>query len=130
MSIGFKLPFSKATGSIGYFETTDTELAAVTENLRSLLITNWGERVMHYNFGCNFREFLFENYLKEEVKQRIADRIITQVSMWLPFVSIDDLNILTNEDDALVSDNTIKIVIRFKMVNRPDFSSVLTHTVS
>ena len=130
MPIGLTLPFSKSTGSVGHFEYTDDELSAVRENLRSLLVTNWGERVMHFNFGCNLREFLFEPYTSNEVKERIADRIITQVATWLPFVSVQDLNILTKEDDLSILDNTFKIMIKFRLINRPDLSSILTHVIA
>lgn len=125
MAIGFALPFSKSTGSLGYFETSSTELAAVGENLKSLLLTNWGERVNHYHLGCNFKEFLFENVHPEEMKSKMADRILNQVETWLPFVSIQNLNILLHEDDPSVPENSVKLKIVFGLSSRPDFNSRL-----
>ena len=94
MAIGFTFPFAKSTGSIGYLETTNTELAAVEQNFKSLLLTNWGERVMHADFGCNLIEFLFEQQVNNELQERIGDRIVSQVNKWMPFVSIDKLNLI------------------------------------
>lgn len=130
MPIGFTLPFSKSTGSLGFFETTQTELAAVGENLKSLLLTNWGERVNHYHLGCNLKEFLFENTHSEELKSKMADRILNQVETWLPFVSILNLNILLNEDDSSVPENTVKVMISFGLTSAPDLSSRLEVLVS
>lgn len=123
MSIGFVLPFSKSTGSIGFFEATNDPLTAVEQNLRSLLLTNWGERVCHYNFGCNFREFLFENVSNDELKSRIAERIIGQVETWLPYVRIDVLNIFTSIDDTNLPEAAIRVSIVFSLSSRPDLRS-------
>ena len=94
MPIGLTLPFKISSGSLGYFETTEDEFDAVSNDIHSILVTNWGERVMHYNFGCNMREFLFEPISRVEMRQKIADRILSQMAMWLPFVTIDELNII------------------------------------
>lgn len=125
MSIGLTIPVARATGSIGYFETTETEVAAVREDIRSLLWTNWGERVNHYAFGCNFVEFLFESSRDVELKERIANRIISQVSTWMPFVTIEQLLIAFPEEDRSIPENAIAIRIKFRITNKPRLSSVL-----
>ena len=127
MPIGFTLPFLKSTGSLGYLEFTSDEMSAVRSNLKSLLLTNWGERVMHYNFGCNLIEFLFEQP-SNSTKSRIADRITSQVSKWIPYVNIQELNILYNSDDGSVPDQAIAIRIKFNLSYKPDLSSVLEVT--
>jgi len=130
MPIGFTLPFSKSSGSVGYFETTSDEMSATRENLKSLLLTNWGERAMHYNFGCNFKEFLFENVHQDELKSRIADRVASQVEMWMPFVSVTNLDVLFAEDDANVPENAVQVKIEFRLDSRPDLKSRLDIIVS
>lgn len=125
MPIGFTLPFSKSSGSVGYFETTDDELSAVHEDLKSLLLTNWGERVIHYYFGCNFKEFLFENIRKDELRSRMADRVLDQVGTWLPFVSIRKLNILIREDDPNVPEHGVRVKIEYGLKSKPDLSKSL-----
>lgn len=125
MSIGFTLPFTVSTGSIGFFETTKTPLEATRENLKSLLLTNWGERVGHYRMGCNLKEFLFENISSEETKSKIAERILNQIETWLPFVGISTLNILTSEDDSSILENSLRIKITFYLLSAPDLRSKL-----
>lgn len=130
MAIGFTLPFSKTTGSLGHFDVSVTELQAVENNLRSLLITNWGERVMHHNFGCNLIEFLFEPMSGDEMKERITDRIVSQVGKWMPFVSVKNTEITFSDDDNSLSSNSIRIRIHFSLSNRPDTSSLFDFVVT
>lgn len=125
MPIGFTLPFSIASGSTGYFEMTRDELSAVEQNVRSILLTNWGERVGRYYFGCNLRQFMFEPMDVDELKEKIADRITGQLRTWLPFVDIDTLNILTVIDDSSIPENCIKIKIAFSLNSRPDMTRTL-----
>ncbi len=130
MAIGFTLPFARSSGSIGYFQSTTDELDAVKQNLRSLLLTNWGERVMHFYFGCNLREFLFTNVKDESLKEQIASRILEQVGKWMPFVGIETLNIQFTRDDPSILENQIYISIKFRLSSRPDFSEILNETVT
>jgi len=120
MSIGFTLPFVASTGSVGLFNMTEDEYSALEQDIRSLLVTNWGERVMMYNFGCNFREFLFEQKNSEELKMRIADRINSQLSTWMPFVVIDELIILFTEDDSAVPENGVGVAMKYRLTSKPD----------
>jgi len=130
MAIGYTFPFSKSLDNPGFFETTSTDIAAVKENLKSLLLTNWGERVNHYYLGCNFKEFLFESIHPTELKSRIADRIISQVDTWLPFLAIENLNVNLTEDDPSIPENGVGIRIDFKLIAKPDLSSRLEIVVS
>lgn len=126
MPIGFTFPFAQSTGSVGYFETTATELGAIKENIKSLLLTNWGERVMHYYFGCNLREFIFTNLSSPDLKAQIASRIMDQVQKWLPYLVIDTLMITLSQDDPTIPDHSIAVTIGFKLTGRPDASDLVS----
>lgn len=118
MSIGFNFPFQPATGSLGYIEVTDDVKSAIQANLRSLLLTNWGERVMHVDFGCNLREFLFEP-LAKSLKPRIAERIKAQVSKWMPYLTLTVIFITFHEDDPGIRENTFNIHLEAFFGNVP-----------
>ncbi len=128
MPIGLTLPFARTTGSVGYLEFTSDEFAAIHQNLRSLLVTNWGERVMHYKLGCNLIEFLFEPRVTE-LRDKIADRVISQLATYMSFVVVDELVILFSEDDGAVPENGIGVHIKFRLTSRPDFSSIFNHII-
>lgn len=109
--------------------TTD-EISTLTQDVRSILVTNWGERVMHYNFGCNFIEFVFEQINGEELKSRIADRVLSQLAMWLPILTINELNILTSQDNSDLPENAIAILIVFSVKNKPDLKGRETFVIN
>ena len=59
----------------------------VRQNLKMLLLTDPGERVMEPNFGVGLKRFLFENY-GSGVEAQIDTKIRQQVNIYLPAVSI------------------------------------------
>ena len=69
---------------------------------------------------CNLREFLFEQIDSEELRQKIADRISSQLAKWLPFVIVDELNVVLSEDDNSIAENEIGIIIGFRLTSFPD----------
>lgn len=118
MAIGLSFPISLATGSLGYLEVTSDVVSAIESNVRSLLLTNWGERVMHYDFGCNFREFLFEQRTSS-LRSRIADRIKSQLAKWMPFLSLVGLFVTLSEDDPSIPDPGFRIDLELVYGNIP-----------
>lgn len=113
MPISISFPFAIATGSIGYFESSDNIVQALRSNVRSMLLTNWGERVMHFDFGCNFREFLFEPKTSP-LKVAIAGRVQSQLAKWMPFLKLHGLFISFSEDDPSVPD--LGFLVRLELV--------------
>ena len=118
MAIGFSFPIVQSTGSLGYVEPTNDIVSAIESNVRCLLLTNWGERVMHPDFGCNFREFVFEPKSKS-LRGAIADRVKFQLSKWMPFLSLGGLFIVFPEDDPSVQDPGFKISLQLTYGNVP-----------
>lgn len=118
MSLGVTFPFSLSTGSLGYLEPTGDVVSAITSNVKSLLLTNWGERVMHYDFGCNLVQFLFEPRTRA-LRATIADRIKSQLMRWMPFLTLAGLFIVFPEDDPAVQDPGIGIRLQLTYGNIP-----------
>ena len=83
-SINVKFPLVK--GSAGAFETNKTTIDAVKDNLKILILSNYGERCIHFDFGANLRELLFEQ--GADLEQKIRDRIAAAILKWMPFVTI------------------------------------------
>lgn len=129
MSIGFTLPFTVATGSLGYLQPTMTEREATRQNVKSLLVTNWGERPMRYYLGCNFREFLFEQLDSEDLENRVRDRILDQFSKWLPYLSVDSVNIIFPNQDQTLEQNSFKISLSYSFIGRVDTSDILEQVI-
>ena len=121
VSVGIALPFGRQPGgSRGYFATTDTTIDAIKTDIKNLLSTERGERLMQPLLGMNIRRFLFEQITENTVIQ-IENDIVETFGKWLPFVQLNDINVDIGNQDR----NQIKINIVFNISNTPnDLQSV------
>ena len=61
------------------------------QNLKMLILTAPGERIMIPDFGVGLRNYLFEN-ATEEVLYDLKNRIIEQAKEFLPYITINSVN--------------------------------------
>lgn len=118
MPISVTFPLALSTGSLGYLEPTSDIVSALESNVRQLLLTNWGERLMHPDFGCNFREFLFEQKTGT-LRTAIAERVKSQLGKWLPFLNLVGLFVTFSEEDAAIPDPGFQIELQLTYGNIP-----------
>ena len=116
--IGIDLPFYKSNGTEGYFASTKTTLQAVKNNLINLLKTEKGERYYQPLLGLNLKSFLFEPIVPG-LDQTIKEDIMSTLSIWLPFVNINSMNVSVQASDAF-DRNKIKIDITFSLNDLPN----------
>ena len=121
VSVGLDLPIARKAGdNQGYFATTKTTMDAVKNDIKLLLMTQRGERLMQPFLGMDIRRFLFEQ-ITENTAVEIENDIVETFETWLPFVQLQELDVdLGNQDK-----NQIKINITFNIRNAPtDLQSV------
>lgn len=118
--IGLTMPFARTTSSLGYLAFSTKEIEATYYNLRSLLLTNWGERPNHFFLGANLIEFVFAP-ANQETKDKVQARIISQVESWLPYVLLNNVNVEISDQDP----HRIMIQVDFGIKGRQDLNSVL-----
>lgn len=111
--VGIDLPFSKSDGVDGYFKSTSLTVEAVKNNIRMLINTNKGERLMQPTLGLSLERFLFEQ-INDQTETIIKDDIQQAFLYWLPFVTINDLKIIRNDNN---NENQLKINIEFFINN-------------
>ena len=97
-----------------YTATTDTTIDSIKNDIRLLLLTQRGERVMQPFLGMNIRRFLFEQ-ITDETSIEIENDIVDVIQTWLPFVELRDIDINLKDQDR----NQIKINITFNIANAP-----------
>jgi len=88
-SINFKFPLKSYKA--GFFQGNTTTKNAVREDIKTLLMTVRGERVMHKNMGTNLPVLagqLFEPVNKFELTEKITMEIKNAMEIYLPFVNI------------------------------------------
>lgn len=97
---------SKMSG--GVFNSTYTTKEQVKANIKNLVLTNPGERYYHPNFGVGAQGLLFENVTKDLLK-KLGAKVESQVNLWLPYVTIKDIQINTDRIDS----NELRIKIDY-----------------
>ena len=116
--IGLKLPFTRDRA--GLFGTTETTLEQAGHNIKNLLLTAKGERVMQPDFGSNLRTLLFEQYT-EDLTDRIKEEIQEAMSTWLPYIVISSVSIIEDETNP----NQTKVDLDFSLNYEPNrFDSI------
>ena len=88
-SLAVKLPITKDTAD-GYTMIHDFE-ALIRQNLKMLVLTSPGERVMEPNYGAGLRNFLFDNFAQTTF-QKIDSTIREQVLKYMPLVEIVNIS--------------------------------------
>jgi phage baseplate assembly protein W len=122
-----KLPLS-ISPDIGAYEALNTIKEVAAQNIKMIVFTNPGERVMDAFFGVGVRRYLFRqntlethSYLKAKIKKQIAK--------YLPYVKIEKLHIDSTATNPQLPENFIKVVLQYK-ISPYNISSVLELPVS
>lgn len=116
--VGIDLPIVKSNGREGFFASTSTTIEAVKNNIKNLLNTQQGERLMQPNLGINLRKFLFQQ-IDEQSIMSIQNEILDLFEYWLPFVEVRNIEVLTSETDLTVGVNKLNINIIFNIKKDP-----------
>jgi len=86
--IGIKTPAMFGDNGDGILAMYTTIQEVVQDNFRNLLLTNHGERLVHYNLGANLRPLVAEFASKTDFDGEAMIRINTAVAKWMPFISL------------------------------------------
>jgi|TARA_R100000664_G_C2759768_1_gene149913 phage baseplate assembly protein W len=84
----------------------------IQQNLKNLVLTAPGERMMIPDFGVGLRNYLFENDTAQ-VRSNIRSRIAQQVGKYMPFIELVEVNIFPSFNEEVQYDNSINIQIRY-----------------
>ncbi len=95
--IGILTPLQLGTAE-SLFAMTYSLADQVHDNLRNLLLTNWGERLGLYDFGANLRQITTEFTTQDDFDAQAVTRISNAVSRWMPYVSLEDFLSQTNRN--------------------------------
>lgn len=105
---------------VGY-DLLQTLDKVVHQNLKNLLLTVPGERIMDPNFGVGLRLYLFE-LDTPSLRRDINKRIRQQISTYMPFVNLINVSIFDpNEKTSVIKEtgmgsNVLRINVAYKIV--------------
>lgn len=109
------------------FALNKTVLDSIKQNVKMVVLTSPGERVMDPAFGVGVRRYLFEN-ANANTYGELRSTIISQLNKYMPFVNVVDIDFIT--DQANVSSGTaVNIVLRYTVSTLTDVN-ILAISVS
>ena len=103
------------------FAMTKNSLQQAHHNLKNLLLTSPGERAMQPEFGSNMRAICFEQ-VDKNLPVTIEKEVRNAVEIWLPYINIQEVNTLTEEQDQ----NKIHVEIKFSTTLNPQTTESIT----
>ena len=86
ISIKTPMRFSENFGDL--LEMHTDQFAAIRDNLRNLLLTNYGERLGHYDFGANLITVVHELHSEDGDSKAMA-LIALAVQKYMPFINLE-----------------------------------------
>jgi phage baseplate assembly protein W len=116
------------SNSNGVFSVNYTTLTQAKDNLKNLILTRKGERLMQPEFGCDVWKVLFEQLDGMLIETSIESSILDAVSIWLPYLNIDTIVFDYDEND--IDNNRIALDIKFSLVSNKNLSESVQITVN
>lgn len=98
----------------GPYELNKNLKDVVKQNLKNLVLTSPGERIMLPDFGAGVRRLLFEPGTAQTYNLA-KERISSQITRYMPFVEIQDLFFLTPGEDDSLSPNAVRLVLKYNI---------------
>jgi phage baseplate assembly protein W len=92
VAVGITLPLVKSDGTL--FDLSYTTNHQALSNLKNLVLTKKGERLMQPLFGTDLLYAIFEPN-EEVLKKKIYDYLFDPIQLWLPYIDIIDLTVET-----------------------------------
>tara|TARA_R110000765_G_scaffold314119_1_gene407001 strand:+ start:40 stop:405 length:366 start_codon:yes stop_codon:yes gene_type:complete len=117
MSFTVQLPLNKATNST--YINIDEVRGMVKQNVKNLLLTTPGERVMLPLFGAGLKRYLFENVDSASIESEIIAGISYQFERYLSSVKLLDVAV-RQEDNFLL----VKVFYSLREFNIQDFLQI------
>lgn len=107
--IGLKTPLQFGQNSEGVFAMHFSLADQLHDNLRNLILTNWGERVALYDFGANLRELVTELTNLDDFDNEATKRIAQAIAKWMPYVQPQTFTSSVDNND---NQNTAVVHVR------------------
>lgn len=123
--IGLRLPIER--GNKSYFDLNYTTIEQAKTNLRNLLQTKKGERLIHTDFGTDLHFLLFEPINEDTFSDKVFDAIDSAIKKWLPYIVIENIDVDLSDEN--IDRNKINVTLQFKIGKTVNTDSV-TFTIT
>ena len=130
-SINFKFPLKSVNR--GFFQGNQTTILAVREDIKTLLMTVKGERVMNKNMGTTISILagqLFEPIHQTELLEKIRLEITNAIETYLSFISLQNIDLITSEQDPSLTVNQVRISMAYVIKDQQAMADRMTFTIT
>ncbi len=117
----------RSSNSNGIFSVNFTTISQARDNLKNLIMTKKGERVMYPDFGCDIWRILFEPIISGNIDDKIEVSIIQAVDIWLPYINIDEIVFDYDEED--IDKHQINLEIKFSLKSNENLSETVNVSI-
>ena len=124
--INFKFPLRSENS--GFFSQNQTTIAAIREDIKTLLLTSKGERIIHSDLGTNISIFsgeLFEQINPAEMKAHLTNEIKVALEQWMPHIKLTTLEVIIEDDPSDnigISRNDLLIKMNYSITDADKFT--------
>ena len=118
MSITVQLPLNQGSDSI--YNNIDDIKDYVKQNVKNVLLTVPGERIMLPDFGVGLKRYLFENFEADNTAAEITSAIEIQFARYLPTLILHDVYVVQEGHSLLV-----KVFYGMSDYNLEDFLEIV-----
>ena len=134
-TVGINLKFPLRAYRRGFFEMNTTTLAAVREDIKILLLTKKGERLINPDIGTNIPILagqLFEPHDREVLEGQIGAEIRAALVAYMPYVKLKGINVYSDVDAPPghnVQRNQALVLMQYTLENASGISDSLALTL-
>lgn len=116
IAFGVKTPLSLAAGTL--FEMNYTLGEQIADNLKNLILTNFGDRVGLAQFGANLTPLLAEFVSINDFNAEAMARIKTATKKWMPYVELKGYESYPEFKNGLFM-KSIRILLSYRVPGVP-----------
>lgn len=124
VAIGITLPLQR--GNNGFFNQSFQTIDQVKSNIKNLILTRRGERLMHPTFGTDLYNSLF-NQNTDDLELEIQTSIESAIAEWMPFISIEE--ILVDQSNTDRDGYFFTVSLKFTVAGQQNLETVTFNVI-
>ena len=117
--IGLELPLTHTRD--GFIKRTKTALEQAKSNMKSLLLTNKGERLGNPTFGTNLLSLVFSQE-NTDLESRVEEEIRASMSEFLPFINIVSIETNFSDTNKNIANVTLEFTLNVDVTSKDSLS--------
>jgi phage baseplate assembly protein W len=111
--LGIMTPVREGTGTDGIFKMHRDPAAWIKDNLKNLILTNRGDRVIAADFGANLLPLAMESLVQDDFDNEAVVRIKTAVDRYMPYVQLSEFTSQIVKDELGEGLGRVEIIITY-----------------